>query len=193
MPNALPRREVDLDELRALAHPVRQRILYHLASDGPANSTSIANVFGESTGTTSYHLRQLARFGFIEEITERATGRQRWWRLVPLDPRRATAEASMLPETEGVVERLSRIRLARDRELVDRYLRNRHRFGDWDKAAMFSSSITRLTKDELTRFTEEYVDLLNRYWRPPEKAKTGERAIAVHMSAFPWPGEIDEA
>src|SRR6266571_1026927 len=80
--DGLKRRDVDLDGLRALAHPLRQRILYHLAFAGPATSTSIAEAFGESTGSASYHLRQLARFGFIEEIPDQGSGRERWWRLV---------------------------------------------------------------------------------------------------------------
>jgi DNA-binding transcriptional ArsR family regulator len=187
----LPQRRVDLDELKALAHPVRQRILYHLASVGPANSTSIARLFGESTGTTSYHLRQLERYGFVEEVRERAKGRERWWRLVPLDVRGLVDEAAQDPGAATVAEELSRIRVQRDRELVDRYLRNRHRFADWDGASMFSSSISRLTKEELARFTEEYVELLSRYYRPPDEARPGDRPVAVFFSAFPWPGEVD--
>jgi DNA-binding transcriptional ArsR family regulator len=187
----LPQRRVDLDELKALAHPVRQRILYHLASVGPANSTSIARLFGESTGTTSYHLRQLERYGFVEEVRERAKGRERWWRLVPLDVRGLVDEAAQDPGAATVAEELSRIRVQRDRELVDRYLRNRHRFADWDGASMFSSSIARLTKEELARFTEEYVELLSRYYRPPDEARPGDRPVAVFFSAFPWPGEVD--
>jgi len=189
----IPRRELDLDELKALAHPLRQRILYHLASVGPANSTAIAKTFGESTGSTSYHLRQLERFGLIDEVQERAKGRERWWRLVPLDLRgNADAEDDTAPGAADVADRLGRIRLERDRELVDRYLGNRHRFADWDDVAMFSSSITHLTKDELARFTEEYVELLKRYWREPDERQPEAKPVAAMLSAFPWPGEVDE-
>ena len=194
MAEKIPRRELDLDELKALAHPLRQRILYHLASVGPANSTSIAKTFGESTGSTSYHLRQLERFGLIDEVQERAKGRERWWRLVPLDLRgKADADGEPEPpEAAAVADRLGRIRLERDRELVDRYLGHRHRFGDWDDVAMFSSSITHLTKDELARFTEEYVELLKRYWREPDERPPDAKPVAAMLSAFPWPGEVDE-
>jgi DNA-binding transcriptional ArsR family regulator len=193
MADRIPRRELDLDELKALAHPLRQRILYHLASVGPANSTAIAKTFGESTGSTSYHLRQLERFGLIDEVQERAKGRERWWRLVPLDLRgKADAEDATAPGAADVADRLGRIGLERDRELVDRYLGNRHRFADWDDAAMFSSSITHLTKDELARFTEEYVELLKRYWREPDERPPDAKPVAAMLSAFPWPGEVDE-
>ena len=53
---------------RTLANPLRRRILSHLQQQREANSTSLARALGESTGTTSYHLRQLAEQGFIEEI-----------------------------------------------------------------------------------------------------------------------------
>ena len=182
----LPRRDVEsVAELKALAHPLRQRMLYHLAFTGGATATTLAEALGKNTGATSYHLRQLERFGFIEEDEERSTGRDRWWRLVPLDLRSVTDEAAESAEAGE----LSRIRRERDRNLVDRYLANRHRFGDFDEAAMFSSSAARLTTSELAQFTEEFVDLLKRWWRPAEECPPEARPIAVLFYAFPWPGE----
>jgi DNA-binding transcriptional ArsR family regulator len=182
----LPRRDlVDADELKALAHPLRQRILYHLAYAGSASSTSLAREFGESTGSTSYHLRQLSRFGLIEEDRERSRGRERWWRIVPLDLRASPDE----PETAAITGQLRRIRLERDRRLVDRYVVNRHRFGQLAEAAMFSSSALHLTEDELRRFAEEYVELVKRWWRPSEERASDAAPIAVLFYAFPWPGE----
>lgn len=186
MSEAVPRRDLNQrDELKALAHPLRQRMLYHLAFAGSASSTSLAHAFGESTGSTSYHLRQLERFGFIEEDRERARGRERWWRLVPLDLRDVADELAGTPDAN----QLSRIRLDRDRNLVERFLANRHRFGDASEAAMFSSSATHLTDEELARFTEEYVGFLERWWRPPDERPPGARPVAVLFYAFPWPGE----
>jgi DNA-binding transcriptional ArsR family regulator len=186
MDRPLPRRDIrELGELKALAHPLRQRMLYHLAFVGSASSASLARAFGESTGSTSYHLRQLARFGFIEEDRERSRGRERWWRLVPLDLRDLADELTDTAEAGD----LGRIRFERDRALVDRYLANRHRFGRLAEAATFSSSATHLTEDELRRFTEEYVALLKRWWRPPEERPSDAAPIAVLLYAFPWPGE----
>jgi DNA-binding transcriptional ArsR family regulator len=70
----------DPGRLRALSHPLRRRILRELSVRGSATSTTIGEALGANTGTTSYHLRQLHKFGFIEEIPERSTGRERWWR-----------------------------------------------------------------------------------------------------------------
>jgi DNA-binding MarR family transcriptional regulator len=182
----LPHREVvAADEMKALAHPLRQRILYHLAFSGSATATSLAETLGENTGSTSYHVRQLARYGFVEEDTERARGRERWWRIVPLDLRaRPDEDEAMLIGGE-----LRRMRLERDRALVDRYAANRHRFGELAEAAMFSSSALHLSQDELRRFTEEYVELVKRWWRPEGERASDAAPIAVLFYAFPWPGE----
>jgi DNA-binding transcriptional ArsR family regulator len=68
--------------LRALAHPLRVRILELLREDGPATASGLAKRVGESSGTTSWHLRQLAESGLIAEDTERGSRRDRWWKAV---------------------------------------------------------------------------------------------------------------
>ena len=65
--------------VRALAHPLRLRLLDELRFGGPATATLLAHRVGESSGATSYHLRQLARHGYVEEAEPRG-GRERWWR-----------------------------------------------------------------------------------------------------------------
>src|SRR5690242_5095730 len=66
--------------LRALSHPTRLRMLMLLRLEGPATSTSLAQRLSLNTGATSYHLRQLAEHGFIEEDAERGDARDRWWK-----------------------------------------------------------------------------------------------------------------
>src|SRR6476659_4931957 len=66
--------------LRALSHPTRLRMLMLLRLEGPATATSLAQRLTLNTGATSYHLRQLAEHGFIEEDAERGDARDRWWK-----------------------------------------------------------------------------------------------------------------
>src|SRR3954467_13851534 len=73
-------RVMDAAGLRAMAHPLRIRLLGLLRSDGPATATGLAARVGESSGTTSYHLRQLAGAGFVAEDSERGNARERWWK-----------------------------------------------------------------------------------------------------------------
>lgn len=82
---ARDRREItsiapDPTALKALAHPVRLRMLGLLRIDGPATASGLAAQLGLNSGATSYHLRQLALHGFIEEDQERGSRRDRWWR-----------------------------------------------------------------------------------------------------------------
>ena len=72
----------DPRSLRALAHPLRLRLLGLLRADGPATASQLASRTGQSSGATSYHLRQLAAFGFVIEDEERGNARDRWWRAV---------------------------------------------------------------------------------------------------------------
>lgn len=71
---------VDARNLRGLAHPMRLRMLSALREGGPATATQLAGRLGESSAATSYHLRQLADYGFIVEDAELGSGRERWWR-----------------------------------------------------------------------------------------------------------------
>lgn len=66
--------------LQGLVHPVRMRILHLLRDEGPATSTLLAARTGQSTGVTSYHLRVLARHGYVVEDEGRGNRRDRWWR-----------------------------------------------------------------------------------------------------------------
>ena len=77
-----PQRDVLLDarNLRGLAHPLRARMLGILREQGPATATMLARLLGESSAATSYHLRQLAAFGFVVDDPDRGSGRERWWR-----------------------------------------------------------------------------------------------------------------
>ncbi|MFI9560533.1 ArsR/SmtB family transcription factor [Nonomuraea endophytica] len=72
-------RITDPEVLKAVAHPLRVRMLGMLRADGPATASQLARRVGESSGSTSYHLRELAKYGFIEE-DHSTDGRERRWR-----------------------------------------------------------------------------------------------------------------
>ena len=86
---------LDVAALKALAHPLRTRLWDALMS-GPATASQLGELLGESSGATSYHLRQLARHGFIEEVPDRGTTRERFWRATERETR-ITREAVTTP------------------------------------------------------------------------------------------------
>jgi len=72
-------RTLDAGALKALAHPLRVRIFDLLATRGPQTASTLAALVGETSGSTSYHLRALAAHDLIREVEGRGTGRERWW------------------------------------------------------------------------------------------------------------------
>ncbi|MFC4112556.1 winged helix-turn-helix domain-containing protein [Nonomuraea zeae] len=66
--------------LKVVAHPLRARLLGLLRSDGPATASELGRKVGESSGSTSYHLRELFKHGFIEDDDDQHDGRERRWR-----------------------------------------------------------------------------------------------------------------
>jgi len=72
-------RTLDSGALKALAHPLRVRIFDLLSVRGPQTASSLAALVGETSGSTSYHLRALAAHDLIREVEGRGTARERWW------------------------------------------------------------------------------------------------------------------
>lgn len=173
------RETLSLEAIRLLAHPMRQRIERELRN-GPVNATALARALGESTGVTSYHLRQLAKYGFVEEIPERARGRERWWRFVPKD-RRVPPRDQQSPEMRAVLDELQRQELTVD---LTRFIEAQT---DDDSAGMlpYSRGSIQVTEEELLRFFEEYIALLYRYKRPPAETPPGARTLNTRFFAYP--------
>lgn len=174
----------DLAALKALAQPRRQQILQHLALHGPATSAILARGLGLNTGATSYHLRELARYGFVEETEGNSPRRQRWWRAVPGD-RRFPPRSRQTPEMRLVMDELNHHAYAADVELFERLQRE----STTDDFA-YSRSEIRLTDAELREFFEEYIALLNRYKRAEGETPVGARVVHTRLMAFPAPAPL---
>ncbi|MGW5867979.1 ArsR/SmtB family transcription factor [Streptomyces sp. NPDC055239] len=188
----------DLRVLKALAQPRRQQMLQHLTAHGPATSATLAKALGLNTGATSYHLRELARYGFVEE-TEGAGadagaghGRERWWRAVPGD-RRFPPRSRQNAETLLVMDELNHLSYAADLELFEQLQREGGAEpGEWADAFPYSRGTIRLTLPELREFFEEYIALLNRYKRPDTDTPADARTVLTRLLAFPAPTSTDE-
>ena len=180
------RREVtDLGSLKLLAHPMRYRVMDRLRQ-GPATSTTLARALGLNTGVTSYHLRQMAEHGFIEEVPELSRGRERWWRARPLDlrfPRRSEQSEEMRP----VMDEMHRLDFAAELEQFARFQLEREELGPWADALLFSRGSIRVDLAELEEFFEEYISLLKRYQRPDEETPPHARTVLARLLAFPVP------
>jgi DNA-binding transcriptional MocR family regulator len=166
---------------RTLANPLRRRILSHLQQHQEANSTSLARALGESTGTTSYHLRKLAEQGFVAEIPGKSAGRERWWRALPFhvqapDPAKmAAAELSAaMAHTKAQAE-----------HDIDLYFRVLTQYEGPEGWAQLSRGGVRMTKQELLAFFQEYLALQWKYGHTDQDAPPDARPVALRFFAVP--------
>jgi DNA-binding transcriptional ArsR family regulator len=179
--------ELDASALKGLAHPVRLRLLELLEHHGPATATQLAAQIGENTGSTSYHLRRLARHGLIEDIPERGKGKERWWRsrafgfdgdLFRRDPK--TAEA-----TEFVLAEMIRQRGA---ELTRWLEESRTTPRPWIEAGIQSHTALRLTREELADIVREVSQILDAHQeraRERDEETPDTARVIIHFDAFP--------
>src|SRR4029453_8377321 len=181
-----PKEVSDVGTLKALAHTRRQAILQQLYRKGPATSTGLARDLGSNKGATSYPLRELARYGFVEELPERARGRERWWRAVRHDvrfPRRSKQSS----EARAVIDEMNRRSFADNFEVFTRMQAESAEPGDWGDAYPYSRGSIHVTVEELAAFFEQYIELLKRYQRPAEDAPEDARLVLTRFFAFPAP------
>jgi hypothetical protein len=166
----MPKRDEMLEltdprQMRALAHPLRLRLLGLMRSDGPATATTLADEVAESPALVSYHLRTLAAYGFIVEAPELGhDGRERWWRAAhsgmtwsPADfldsPERAAAAGALLHE---IAERYAD---AAREWLSDAPTWSR----DWNDAADMSDWRLELDPDQIRAMHAELTEVIERY------------------------------
>jgi DNA-binding transcriptional ArsR family regulator len=170
---------------RTLTNPVRRRILTFIGHHREANSTSVARALGESTGTTSYHLRKLAEQRLIEEIPERSAGRERWWRILPFDHIPA-APAQRSPEEDAALQEWNSQRLSSDIELYIKALAEYEGEQGWVQGQRYGGY---MTKAELLSFLADYLALLRKYGHDERDAPPGARPMALRFLAVPQPEE----
>ena len=176
---------VGVRAVRALAHPLRLQLLDLLRFDGPSTATLLARRAGESSGATSYHLRQLARYGYVEEAPKRG-GRERWWRYCE---RRVTVpQGGDDTSDRNLLAEL----LSREAHALDRFLTERPRVAEWDDAAFFQSRAFRLTVAELERLRAGIEELLAPLRRGDAEDSPAD-ALPVRVLAFGFPLPLEES
>lgn len=185
------RRQVRADgrQIRALAHPLRARLLGELRLDGPATATALARKLGTNTGATSYHLRQLAEVGLVTEETERGTARQRWWRAAHDVTSWRSTDFDDDPDASAASDWIQSYQVTRTAEESQRWVAAQHDWPyAWREAAGFSDYLLRLTPGQLRTLSQEIWRVVERYDRePPAVAEDVEEArqVAVFWSGFP--------
>ncbi|MFD7640974.1 helix-turn-helix domain-containing protein [Kitasatospora sp. NPDC059795] len=181
-----PRRQLDANSLRGLAHPLRMRLLDELRLHGPSTSARLAERTGESTGTISWHLRHLAEHGFIEEETGRGTKRERWWRPVRGTITLTATEFTQDPSTKAAASVYLAENLRRQYQLVADALTAEWE-GDWRNVGLVSDwSNLRLTPAQLKALGDELAEVVARHTPDPTAAPDPEaRPAIVQIQVLP--------
>lgn len=181
------RRELtDPRAMRALTHPVRLALLEALELEGPLTATRASELIHEPPNTCSFHLRQLAKYGFVEEAGS-GPGRNRPWRLSQFgmhftdihdDPDRRLAARGL------------------DRMLRERYFARLQAFYDtrseyptrWQEVTGGSQFILHVTPDELRAIDVEVTAILDRYRdRMSDQSRRPDDSLPVEVLLFGYP------
>jgi DNA-binding transcriptional ArsR family regulator len=182
------RKLTDARAMRALAHPVRLALLEALAHAGTLTATQASELLGESPANCAFHLRTLAKYGYVVEAGG-GKGRERPWR-------RAHAALHITSEQEDpgaaiAADELGQFWMDTILERARSALSRRQLWpAEWQHTGLptQSASIVYLTPDEAREFGAELDRLYRRFYDRvdhPERRPAG--AMPIEMLLFNYP------
>src|SRR6478735_2005118 len=181
----------DPRELRAVAHPVRNRILTALGATGPMRAADLARELGIPANQASFHLRQLAKYGLIEEDPDAGRDRRdRVWRLS--SPDGVSIDLGALERQPGgaaAAQVFRRNAAGWGHEVVDAVYSAAHEDG---VIRTVNDSAVRLTYEEAQQLAADLDDLI-RSWRDRTRGQAGDRRTYLAFVALqPHPGRVGD-
>ena len=186
-PESTPERVVlNSQTLKGVAHPIRLRLLGLLREDGPSTATKLAERIGQSSGVTSYHLRQLAQVGLVVDVTDQGGGRERWWKAAH---RSTTLDADQIRESPVEGEAYMRAIASAYAERMDRWLGEMPLVpADWDEGATLSDFNLRLTAAQASELIVRLTDLIHEYPNhfPDVEAPEDTERVIVQLQVMPF-------
>jgi DNA-binding transcriptional ArsR family regulator len=169
------------------------RLLGQLRLNGPATASQLGRVVGESSGSTSYHLRQLEAYGFVEEVEDQGTARERWWRA---RHRMTSWQAADLIAQEGGEEmqsEMTRLQIDQHGRVLEAWFRQRDELGpQWTPVASLSDHVLRLRPEQARALADEVNAVVGRWMDryPSDVPADGTELVAVLTDVVPvkeWP------
>jgi hypothetical protein len=188
----------DARRLRALTHPVRIALLGQLVLHGPLTAAEASELIGEPPWTCSFHFRQLAKYGVVEEAGG-GKGRAKPWRMT-------TTGLSVTAREDPASQLAERalVSMVRERQF-ERYrtwLQTRAGYPRrWREAGDDSEYVFHLTVEELEQLTADLTAILMPLFRKrmadPSKRPRGSVPVQLlllsHPIAYPEAGDEDES
>ncbi|GAB3190295.1 ArsR/SmtB family transcription factor [Nesterenkonia suensis] len=184
--------QMDAKTMKAFAHPLRMAMYSYLSDQGSATATQLAKHLDESTGQTSYHLRQLEKHGLVEEDPERGTGRERWWKASGFSLRAELVrqDPHQMPVAQTVIQHQMQERL----QTLRRWMTHIDEEPEhWIEASVDSSSTATMTAEEMRAMRDELMEVIERHTGAASErvkasgASDDERRARVYLSVLPLP------
>jgi DNA-binding transcriptional ArsR family regulator len=178
----------DPKAIRALAHPLRLDLLQVLGASGPATAAQCGRRLGTSQASCSFHLRQLAKYGFVEDAGPGRDRRERQWRVAHpgLSVQIATGGDAVLRQ------QIERAVVEREMQAILDYSRRPDRAGpEWQHKAGIVTGMAVLSPDDAAAIKEQWIALLAPYIARARaggpQLQPGQRHVRYFMAATPLP------
>jgi DNA-binding transcriptional ArsR family regulator len=172
--------------LRAIAHPVRNRILTELTASGSMRAADLARELDIPANQASFHLRQLAKYGLVEEDPDAARDkRDRVWRptsdhglMVRLD------DIEKAPGGKAASAVFRQNAASWGRAVIDAaYAGNR----EPDTLRTVNESAIRLTQEEAGQLAEELDAVISDWMKRTRGRDAGRRTYLWFSVLQPYP------
>ncbi|MEU4559189.1 winged helix-turn-helix domain-containing protein [Actinoplanes sp. NPDC023936] len=180
-------RITDARTMRALAHPARIEIVDYLSYTGASvTATECAGLVGLSPSATSYHLRELAKYGLVEHAPSQGDGRERRWR--------STGSSLWIhsdaeqPESVAAEQALVDLYMTRDKDRVREWMARQPRDPqEWRDASALMGQQLVMTAEELSELNKQIRVLMEPFRMRDRQAEApeGARRVVVQYAAFP--------
>jgi len=190
---APPVREItDARTLRALSHPVRLALIEQLTISGAMTATELGERIGETPTTCSFHLRQLAKYGFVEEAGG-GKGRARPWRMTSIGMSFGDSSGNEDPEYDIASSTLALMFRERSFERYRRWMESKASYPRrWRNAAQNNEAVFYVTPEELEELNTELTALLmSKYFdRLADRSKRPPGTVPVEILIMSWPLQL---
>jgi hypothetical protein len=183
----LERREItDPQTMRALTHPVRLALLDALELQGPLTATQAGELIGEPPNTCSFHFRQLAKYGFVQEAGP-ARGRNRPWQLA--SHRMHYSDVHEDPNTAVAARGLDRMLRSRYFSRLEAFYASRSSYPRaWQETTGGSQALLHLTPAELRSVDEQIMAILEGYLdRNADASRRPADSAPIEVLIFAYP------
>ena len=185
-----PQRVVEGNALRALAHPLRVQIYDILSQYGPQTASSLAQMTGESTGSTSYHLRALAKHDLIQEVEGRGNARERWWERPRGSVSFGSSEGLKTPSGRAATQVVMTEFFNRRHQQLMQFIAQGIAHPDDEATSMITTATARLTDEQMGELSQRVMAVIDEFvvaYR--DQTGDGVRTVSIRADVFPLPEE----